>query len=93
MANNVYGNVASSSTPAIVYASVGGSAGAPTTLAIAALSTNSAAVFIGFDSSVATSTGFPLAAGEKVTIDLMGQDVVYVVSAASQNVRYLTLHL
>lgn len=92
MANNAYGNQASDTTPAQVFASTLGTSQAPTTVAVCALSTNSAAVFVGTDSSVATTTGFPLAAGEKITFDLMGADAIWVVSAAAQNVRYLVLH-
>lgn len=89
---NSYGNVNSTSTPTVIWTSTGGTAGAPNSLVIRALTANSAEVFLGTDASVATTTGLPLAAGASIAFDLYGLDALYVVSAASQNVRFIVAH-
>ena len=55
----------------------------------AALSTNTAEVFIGRGSGVTTSTGIPIAPGQSVTLPCANINEYYVISAASQNVRAL----
>lgn len=87
--SNSYGDVTTSGTPALVFASISGTAQAPTTVAIKALAANSAAVYLGTDASVATTTGWQLAAGESIAFDLQGLDAIYVVSAVTQHVRFI----
>lgn len=92
MANNAYADVTSDSTAILVYASTLGTAQAPTSVLVKALVANSAAVYLGTDSSVATGTGMPLSPGEAMAFDLMGADAIWVISAAAQHVRYIVLH-
>lgn len=61
-------------------------------VALKAASTNSEAIYIG-DSSVSTATGFPLAAGEAVTLDVNNREsILYAISASGgQSVAWIVL--
>lgn len=89
---NSYGDVTTSSTPAVVWQNTSATFQAPTTVVVKALAANSAAVYLGTDASVAAGTGLQLNAGESVSFDLIGLDAIYVVSAAAQHVRFIVIH-
>lgn len=89
---NSYGDKTSDTVAVEIWTNRAGSAVAPTSIVVKALAANSAAVYLGTDSSVTTSTGLQLNAGEAVSFDLWGLDALYVISAAAQHVRYLINH-
>lgn len=57
---------------------------------IKALPGNSGVIYVGFNSGVTTSNGYPLQAGSEVTINMEDPSVIYVISGdTSQGVAWL----
>jgi hypothetical protein len=60
------------------------------TFAVKTPTTNNKSVFIGFNSSVTTSNGYPLASGDAVEVDLdLGEELWAIADSSTQNIRLM----
>lgn len=84
MTNFPYGRVTVAATAAQLVATT-----AVRSVAIFAEAANAGVTYVGGDSSVTTSTGFPLNAGDTITLDTVDASGVWIIGTASDHVRYI----
>jgi hypothetical protein len=79
---------ATTSSVELVGASTSGSVGFPRTVLIQNVDTTNP-VYIGSNSGLTAANGFRIAAGESVSLDMLGVEVLHVIASTNVEVRFL----